>query len=653
MLYVAALSPLILYKAWFFPFISGKVLFFRFTVELALLFFGIHILISKNRKALWQKIFLRLKDPIILSALVFAFVAIITALLSINPANALWSNFERGEGAFQILHYVLFFVLITLLFTEKKLLYPFVFTVIGVSALVAGYGFLQVYADRGHPLIAKYVFGDVSRASGTLGNASYLAAMMVLTLPFLTFIFLKIRSHGLRIALVLLGLLNIFMLTKTGTRGAFLALALAMFLILFFQMFTAQTQKKRRYAQIGFAVILVFGAFFFLTRSQPFWLNIPGVNPRLVDFDGAVRGIQPRLWTWETAATGFLEKPLLGWGVENFAYVFDKYYNPNHYLVESFFDRTHNVFLEYLLGGGVLLLLSWLSIFYFYFRRVLKREKKDFWWSVLLATPIAYFVQGFFLFDVLPIYLTIFSFIMLVINTEDKHEDLLQDTEYEFTPFASLSSLILAVLFALVFITTISVPLQKNRLISQALISQKYLETPNIPKEMRPSLEKVIGDFTSAYEFPSPIGQEESVSMYLRFVSNIAEIFSKLPEKDKNPLITEQVNYLVALANEWYAESLAIFPGVKNAYVAGAVNLNNAFSVVGEGENQVWRVDRPEDLARGKEIYQGVLKEAPTRVEFLIILREIAIRENDLETADSYDQVLQQLRPDLVRKKSD
>jgi len=41
---------------------------------------------------------------------------------------------------------------------------------------------------------------------------------------------------------------------------------------------------------------------------------------------------------WE----GVKEKPLLGWGQENFNLVFNKYYEPSLYGQEVWFDRVHN-----------------------------------------------------------------------------------------------------------------------------------------------------------------------------------------------------------------------------------------------------------------------------------------------------------------------
>jgi hypothetical protein len=51
------------------------------------------------------------------------------------------------------------------------------------------------------------------------------------------------------------------------------------------------------------------------------------------------------------ALKGIAERPVLGWGQENFNYVFNKYYNPQMFGQEEWFDRTHNVVLDWLIAG--------------------------------------------------------------------------------------------------------------------------------------------------------------------------------------------------------------------------------------------------------------------------------------------------------------
>jgi len=139
------------------------------------------------------------------------------------------------------------------------------------------------------------------------------------------------------------------------------------------------------------------------------------------------------LWTWGSAWRGFLERPLLGWGPENFSAVFDRHFDPRHFVPgagsETWFDRGHSVIFDYLATTGALGFISYLGMFvvlYWLFARSRSNLKNDthqsalvppasfrsaFLRGLMLALPIAYLVQGLALFDVLPIYINVFLFL--------------------------------------------------------------------------------------------------------------------------------------------------------------------------------------------------------------------------------------------------
>ena len=57
-----------------------------------------------------------------------------------------------------------------------------------------------------------------------------------------------------------------------------------------------------------------------------------------------------RLVVWKGSWQGFLERPWLGWGPENFELVFTRHFNPCMFLGECggeiWFDRSHNIILD-------------------------------------------------------------------------------------------------------------------------------------------------------------------------------------------------------------------------------------------------------------------------------------------------------------------
>src|SRR3989344_2405547 len=111
----------------------------------------------------------------------------------------------------------------------------------------------------------------------------------------------------------------------------------------------------------------------FLLKDQTWVREAPGVG-RLVTISLQDSTTKARIMNWGTAWQGVKERPVLGWGQDNFAVVFNKYYNPQMYGQEQWFDRVHNVVFDWLVAGGVLGLLAYLSLFVFALWYIWRRD---------------------------------------------------------------------------------------------------------------------------------------------------------------------------------------------------------------------------------------------------------------------------------------
>src|SRR3989344_1251506 len=121
-IFASLFSVDIVMRTTFFPFIGGKYYFFRFCVELALPFLLLAWAFDGEKYDLEIKPRLArlFGQPIFLAVSAFALVFLLASLFAYDPHAAFWSNFERGEGAFQMLHYYLFFVLLSVLFEKRE-----------------------------------------------------------------------------------------------------------------------------------------------------------------------------------------------------------------------------------------------------------------------------------------------------------------------------------------------------------------------------------------------------------------------------------------------------------------------------------------------------------------------------------------------------
>ena len=102
---------------------------------------------------------------------------------------------------------------------------------------------------------------------------------------------------------------------------------------------------------------------------------------------------------------------VIGWGQENFNYIFNANYNPEMYGQEQWFDRAHSVFLDWLVAGGLLGLLSYLSLFLLTLVYIWKSDLGAKAKAILVGLLIAYGIHNIFVFDNLSSYILFFSVI--------------------------------------------------------------------------------------------------------------------------------------------------------------------------------------------------------------------------------------------------
>jgi O-antigen ligase len=424
-LYVSVFSVVVVMASSFFPFIGGKDYFFRFSIELALIFFVLWLAFqakSGEARTRFGDIFRR---PIFIAVSVFVLVFLLASIFAYDPHAAFWSNYERGEGGFQMIHYYAFFVLMVLLLETKddwrKMFKASVVAAIPMIlyGVLGNFGvpdFISVYAGIVPPTTAwgKLVVG---RFAGSLGNPAYTAPYLFFSMFYVAFLWVDGKSKKIFTSIGYAALFLIFLLFffLSQTRGALLGLSAAVFLFLVYLAFSRPAWRKR--LVILLIVLGLCSVFLIRERQSEFVRDLPG--GRIFDIAFSDQTVQTRLWTWGSAWKGFLEKPVLGWGPENFSTVFDRYFDPRHYVpgknTETWFDRAHSIYFDYLAETGILGLLGYLAIFVIIYREFFRKNfgaKKHSVVSnaLVFSLPFGYLIQGVAIFDVLPMYVNLFLF---------------------------------------------------------------------------------------------------------------------------------------------------------------------------------------------------------------------------------------------------
>lgn len=430
-IFASVLSVIFVGTKTLFPFIVTKYTFFRLTVELSSVCFLLgYIFKTSYFNAVYkERIKYIIKSPIFIAVTAFAFFFTLSSFFAYDPIVAFWSNFERGEGGFQILHFFVFLFLLAVLLKEEKDWKNIFKLSIFSGGIMLLYGILAGMGVKG---FVGPVFSDGVRFQGSLGNAAYVGVYLIFATFYLAYLYLHRRSSGMFLGM--LAAISVIFIWLTQTRGPVYGLvggAIAFFIYVLAK--SAWRWKKEAFAT--FIICIAIGGSFVYFHDSAFVKALPG--SRLFNIGFTSSSWESRLWTWGSAIEGIKERPILGWGPENFGVVFDKYFNPRHYIPgegsETWYDRAHNVYLDYLVETGIFGFISFISIFVAYYvqfarkRKEIeklgidqkksnqKRETHNLEYGLFFALPVAYLMQGVVLFDILPTYINLFLFLAFAI----------------------------------------------------------------------------------------------------------------------------------------------------------------------------------------------------------------------------------------------
>ncbi len=404
---------LIVASSLFFPFITGKNFAFRLIVEIG---FGAWLALAIVAKEYRPR-----RSIILLALTAFTFIILLADLLGEYPFKSIWSNYERMDGFVTLGHLFAYVVVAASVMRTERLWRWLMWTSLGVSAYLSFYGLLQIF---GYTALGQGgAAGLTARLDGTFGNPIYFAVYMLFHVFLAAMLWAQAwveRGHGKRVGISLaygsIILVDTYMLLATGTRGTMLGLIGGSFLTAVLVLIQANKSKTAwRAAVAGIAVMVVLAGAFFAVKDQA-WVNKIGFLSRMATISASDTTAKARFYNWGMAWKGAQEKPLLGWGQENYALVFDKYYDPRMHGQEPWFDRVHNVIFDWLVAGGFLGLIAYLSIFAATVWMLWRSNGFTIAERAILTGLLAgYFVHNFFVFDNVTSYIlfgTVLAFIM-------------------------------------------------------------------------------------------------------------------------------------------------------------------------------------------------------------------------------------------------
>jgi hypothetical protein len=164
---LALFSVVIVLNGAFFPFTEGKYYFFRLSVESALLCTTFSFCLAPKPAELINRVLQLGKRPLFVAVSAFTGCYLLSAWQAVDSGTAFWSTLERGDGAFQMLHYMTFYVLSQLVLENQEDWRPMFQAAVSAAVLVVIYGMASA---RGNAI--SQLFSN-SRFEGSLGNSDY------------------------------------------------------------------------------------------------------------------------------------------------------------------------------------------------------------------------------------------------------------------------------------------------------------------------------------------------------------------------------------------------------------------------------------------------------------------------------------------------
>lgn len=432
----------------FFPFVVGKTLWTRTLIEIA---FGLWVILLLRDSSY------RFPRSWILGAFgVYVLIALLATVFSVSPTRSTWSTYERMQGWVDLAHWFTFVILLASMLRTWGQWRTFLNFNVGVGVVVCLLS-LDQYLYQLFEFKLTGFLGDTFaylhdkvppwrnfRLDVTLGNPTYVGGYVVVN-GFIATALLwgsfvgrrREREEGKRtrrtrrrqsqdsvgaIAAarpwiwrafwVVAIALDLVVMYISSTRGPVIALALgALACGVAFGVWGGSSRLRwvMRIGTAAFAALFMAMLAFFIALSFSGAEAVEGFGTMVERWTGTgVRNLSAigRLTSAQIGLEAALNRPVLGWGPENYSIAYDRYAQPEVFSQDVIvsFDQAHNKPIEEISTKGLLGLAGYTTIWVFmlvvFVRKVrLLEGSRQVFAVVLGGALVAYFIQNIFLFD--------------------------------------------------------------------------------------------------------------------------------------------------------------------------------------------------------------------------------------------------------------
>jgi O-antigen ligase len=515
---VALLSPFFIDKQAYFPFIIGKATVFRIIVGLMMVVWALWVFgkqdpgLEKNKKSL---------SLLVKAVIIFGIIIFISALFGVDFNYSFFSGNERMEGVLGIWYFIAFFLIITTTFKyleiEKILKIQ-----LGIGVF---YSIVALLAYSGIGIITSQLTGG--RLAGYTGNPSFFAVYLL----FNAFLALYFYFHQYNFDKKLFNwwlipfFIQSLLLFATLTRGSMVGYLISIILIALSIILLSKDKIILPFKKISIVFligIIAVSVFTFAGKNTDFVKNNK-ILSRFSSISLTDPTAKSRIFSAGVAWESFLQKPLFGWGQENYEAAYTTNFNPEvlkHLPEDFYFDRAHNKPMEVLATNGIFGFLSYLSIFAIAFYFLNKLRKKQEWFLPSLALGgclVGYFIQNIFIFDFHESYLVFYLVLAFIsslgfnILTQQEDKDVLlkrDDREnvdnnaktenkiYENGYASKMGKFFLIIVVTCFFVLSTSQWIIKPYFVSRGIIRTTYFMNKGQGEDSFKELRKIINNPT-------------------------------------------------------------------------------------------------------------------------------------------------------------
>ena len=346
---------------------------------------------------------------------------------------SIFGEFQRMNGLYWHLHTLIFLFILSACSNINKFFYNLFSFIFFTGFIFATFYILEYYKIFYFEMPG---YSDPTRAVFTTGNPGFAGFYMMLIF-FIGFGLFKVNYVNIPFSLLRLNqikylhkfymyyfyvsitmFLLLYAIILTASRSVIPGLLFGIIMYVFLLFFSFRNQiSQRNLIKIICVIILIFISIVLLflvtgiiDTSMDRFVNIFN-NQR----ESGDMGLSSRLSNVNVSIKAFFERPLLGYGMNNYIIPYNKFVIPSQITTWEM-DNAHNIFLNILSTGGILTLLTYLYLMFLIMLNSIREGRfnfsdKDYGLSgIMFVVPIffvGYFIHHLFWFDIHESYLLI------------------------------------------------------------------------------------------------------------------------------------------------------------------------------------------------------------------------------------------------------